>query len=76
MYQWSFEFNIRFLEDMITKNMDNTEVIKELLLTYREVVQRQSDINIQYMKSDEALRKEFDKNQVEHGKIFVDFNKR
>ena len=41
-----------FLENMIHENKDNSELVKELLLVYKCLIEKQSDIEMQFLKSD------------------------
>ena len=41
-----------FLENMINENKDNSELVKELLLVYKCLIEKQSDIQVQLLKSD------------------------
>jgi len=64
-----------FLENMINENKDNIELIKEILVVYKDLINKQADIDIQWFKSDAEARKEFDKNHTERYKANTDYNK-
>ncbi|MDQ7084216.1 MAG: hypothetical protein Q9M36_04460 [Sulfurovum sp.] len=54
-----------FLENMIEENTENIELTKELLLSYRNLMDKKAQIDIQWLKSDADIRKEYDKNDTE-----------
>lgn len=54
-----------FLEEMIAQNKDNIELTKELLLVYKCLIEKQSEIEMQFLKSDSDNRKDFEKNFTE-----------
>ena len=54
-----------FLENMINENKDNSELVKELLLVYKCLIEKRSDIEVQFLKSDSENRKDFQKNFTE-----------
>ena len=64
-----------FLEEMITENKNNIELVKELLIVYKELISKQADIQVQLLKSDAETRKEFDKNLTERYKADTDYDK-
>ncbi len=64
-----------FLEEMIKNNIDNIELTKELLATYKDLINKQAEIQIQWLKSDAETRKEFDKNWTERYKADADYQK-
>lgn len=64
-----------FLEEMIKNNKENIELTKELLSTYKDLINKQAEIQIQWLKSDAETRKEFDKNWTERYKADSDYNK-
>ena len=57
-----------FLEQMIRESKDNLELTKELLMVYKDLINKQADIELQWLKSDAETRKEFDKNFTERYK--------
>jgi len=40
-----------FLEEMIKSNTDNIELIKELLATYKDLINKEAEVQIQWLKS-------------------------
>jgi len=75
MNDWDFNQSRLFLENMIANHMENTEVIKELLQTYRNLLDNKAQVYIQLMKSDESTRTEWEKNQTERIKAQADITK-
>jgi hypothetical protein len=75
MNDWNFNQCRSFLENMIANNIENPEITKELLVTYRTLLEKKSEVDIQFMQSDESVRKEWEKNQTERIKAQVDMSK-
>jgi len=75
MNDWDFNQSRLFLENMIANHMENTEVIKELLQTYRNLLDNKAQVDMQFMKSDESTRTEWEKNQTERIKAQADITK-
>lgn len=64
-----------FLEKMIKNNIENIELSKELLIVYKELINKQAEIQIQWLKSDAETRQDFDKNWTERYKADADVRK-
>jgi len=64
MYYQDFINSKIFLEELVSKNLENEKVIKELLATYSSIILKQLDFDIQWLKSDESIRNEWSKNQT------------
>lgn len=64
-----------FLENMINENKDNSELVKELLLVYKCLIEKQSDIEVQFLKSDSENRKDLEKNFTERHASNNDYHK-
>jgi len=75
MNNWGFNQSRLFLENMIANNMENHEIIKELLETYRNLLDNKAKVDMQLMKSDETTRTEWEKNQTERMKAQADVTK-
>ncbi len=65
-----------FLENMILKCIENKhyESLKDLLNAYTSILNKQTDLDIQFLKSDEQVRKEWYKNQAEITKLSIKQN--
>lgn len=75
MNDCNFNQSRLFLENMIANHMEHTEVIKELLQTYRNLLDNKTQVDMQFMKSDESTRTEWEKNQTERLKTQADITK-
>ena len=60
-----------FLEKMIEQKPDNSELIK----AYVTLIEKKSDFDISWLKTDEELRKDFEKNQTERIKTQAEVTK-
>jgi len=70
----SFDFNNCrvFLEEMIKNNPENSELIK----AYTKLIEEKTRFDIEWIKVDEEIRKDFEKNQTERFKEKVDVTKK
>jgi len=59
-----------FIENMLEKNSNNIELSKELLLTYRELLNKQAELEMQLLKNNESLGLENIKADIERLKIY------
>ncbi|WP_413793965.1 MULTISPECIES: hypothetical protein [unclassified Pseudomonas] len=50
-----------FLESMIEKHPENAEMIK----AYTRIIEKSIDLEVTYLKGDEELRKDWERNQTE-----------
>ncbi|ENO84290.1 hypothetical protein [Thauera linaloolentis] len=72
MNNFDFEKSRNFLEFMIEKNPDN----KELIQAYVSLIEKKTDFDIEYIKGDADLRKDFEKNQTERFKADAEITKK
>ena len=74
----SYEFleSRLFIQKMIEDNLEKPDIVNKLLETYQTLIEKKSDTDIQYMKSDESLRKEWDKNNTERYKSDTEYHKK
>ena len=70
MNNFDFTESRLFIQKMIENNLE------KLLETYNVLIEKKSDTDIQYLKSDESLRKEWDKNDTERFKANTEYNKK
>ena len=61
MHNHDFIKCLEFLETMIEKHPENAEFIK----AYTKLIEKRIDLEITYLKGDEELRKDWEKNQTE-----------
>lgn len=54
----NFNNSALFLENMIEENKEDKELVKELLLTYRNLTDKTAEINIESIKANIAQHKE------------------
>ena len=59
-----------FIENMLEKSSNNIELSKELLLTYRELLNKQAELEMQLLKNNESLGLENIKADIERLKIY------
>ena len=76
MNDWNFTQSRLFLEQIIATKIEDPEIIKELLETYRNLLDNKTKVDIQFMKSDEITRKEWEKNQTERIKAQAEITKK
>lgn len=76
MNNFDFTESRLFIQKMIENNLEKPEVLEKLLETYNVLIEKKSDTDIQYLKSDESLRKEWDKNDTERFKANTEYNKK
>lgn len=61
MYNSNISVCLNFMGSMIGKHPDNAELIK----AYTRIVEKWIDLEITYLKGDEELRKDWEKNMTE-----------
>lgn len=69
-----FNFNNcrNFLERMIQSNPDNTELVK----AYVKLIEKKSEVDIQFLKSDADVRNEWEKNLTDRIKAQTEVQKK
>ncbi len=60
-----------FLEKMIEQKPDNSELIQ----AYVKLIEKKAEFDISWLKTDEELRKDFEKNQTERIKAQTEVTK-
>lgn len=69
-----FNFNNcrNFLERMIESNPDNAEIVK----AYVKLIEKKAEVDIQFLKGDADVRKEWEKNQTDRIKAQTEVQKK
>ncbi|WP_277657144.1 hypothetical protein [Seleniivibrio woodruffii] len=57
-----------FLQNTIVENINNTELVVKLLSSYDNLVQKRAEVDMQFLKSDADVRKDYIKLDIEHSK--------
>lgn len=58
-----------FLQNTIVENINNTELVVKLLSSYDNLVQKKAEVDMQFLKSDADVRKDYVKLDIERSKL-------
>jgi len=75
MNNYDFTESRLFLQKMIEDSKDNDKSLEKLLDTYKILIEKKAEFDISWLKTDEELRKDFEKNQTERIKAQTEVTK-